>query len=123
LVCGAYTLQWAVYGPFLKRELGVGPGRILKAAIPVAVAAVSAVLTARMIRLPDPLSWASLTLRSVAVCAMFIVVHEVLTPGAMLSEVKRLLNFRIQKPLGTSAGSTIPPPATRPDVVSGSLKP
>jgi len=117
LVCGAYTVQWVVYGPFLKRELGVEPGRILKAAIPVAVAAVSAVLTARTVRLPDPLSWASLMLRSVAVCAIFIVTHEMLTRGAMLSEVKLAMKFRMRKPFGTSVGSTIPPPATTPDVM------
>jgi O-antigen/teichoic acid export membrane protein len=118
LVCGAYTVQWVVYGPFLKRELGVESGRILKAAIPVAIAAVSAVLTARTIRLPDPLSWASLMLRSAAVCVMFIVVHEMLTRGAMLSELKLAMKFRIRKPFGASAGSTIPPPATGSDVVS-----
>ena len=117
LVCGAYTVQWVVYGPFLKRELGVEPGRILKAAIPVAVAAVSAVLTARTVRLPDPLSWATLMLRSVAVCAIFIVIHEMLTRGAMLSEVKLAMKFRMRKPFGTLVGSTIPPPATTPDVM------
>jgi PST family polysaccharide transporter len=117
LVCGAYTLQWAVYGPFLKRELGVGPGRILKAAIPLSIAAVSGILIARTIRLPDPLSWASLTLRSAAVCTTFIVVHEVLTRGAMLSEVKLVMNLRIRKLLGTSEGSAISPRATRSDVM------
>jgi lipopolysaccharide exporter len=122
LVCGAYTVQWAVYGPFLKRELGVEPGRILKTAIPVSIAAVSAVLTARTIRLPDPLSWASLALRSAAVCVIFIVVHELLTRGAILSEVKFIMNLWT-RPFGTSGGGAIPRSVKRPDVMPSSLKP
>jgi O-antigen/teichoic acid export membrane protein len=119
LVCGAYTLQWAVYGPFLKRELGIGPVRLLRAAIPVSIAAVSAVLVARTIRPPDSLSWSALTLRSGAACVTFILVHEVATRGAMLSEVKRIVNFRLNGPFGTSAGGAMPVAAATSD----SLKP
>lgn len=103
LVCGAYSLQWVVYGPFLKRELDVNAARILKAAAPVAIAAVLAVLIVRTIGLSDPFSWASLMLRAAVVCAIFVGVHELLTRGAMLSEIRLLMNFGIQKPLGTPA--------------------
>jgi O-antigen/teichoic acid export membrane protein len=88
LVCVAYGLQWIVYGPFLKRELGMGPSKLLKLAIPVSLAAISGVLVSRTIQLNDPLSWGSILLRSGVVCVVFSIVHEVLTRGAFLAEIK-----------------------------------
>ena len=88
LICVAYGLQWIVYGPFLKRELEVGPFRLLKLIIPVLLAAISGVLISRTIQLKDPLSWGSIVLRSAVVCVIFAVVHEVLTRGAFLAEIK-----------------------------------
>jgi lipopolysaccharide exporter len=122
LVCGAYTLQWVVYGPFLKRELGIGPGKILKAAVPVAIAGVSAVLIVRSIRLPDSFPWAALILRSAVVCATFVVIHEVATRGAMLSELKRITNFRLGRSLGPPPESPMTAAATPPEIIPDSLK-
>jgi O-antigen/teichoic acid export membrane protein len=117
LVCGAYALQWVIYGPFLQRELNVGPGKLLRLAIPASLAAVSAVVMSRAIRSNDPLSWATIILRSVTVGAVFTVVHEALTRGGMLSEIKLIMNSRIRKPNGTRAECAISPPAIRPSAM------
>jgi O-antigen/teichoic acid export membrane protein len=117
LVCGAYALQWVIYGPFLQRELNVGPGKLLRLAIPASLAAVSAVVMSRAIRSNDPLSWATIILRSVTVGAVFTVVHEALTRGGMLFEIKLIMNSRIRKPNGTRAECAISPPAIRPSAM------
>lgn len=86
VVCGAYSLQWIVYGPFLKRHLKIGPSSLLKAAVPAVVAAILGILASDAIPFDNPLSWQSIVLRSAAVCIVYLVVHEALTRGAMLTE-------------------------------------
>ena len=78
----------------LARELGVTPGALLRLAIPVSMAAIATVLLAGAIEAPNPWSWTSLTLRAAAVCATFVVAHEVFTRGAMLSEIRVIMNSR-----------------------------
>lgn len=97
LVSLAYGLQWVVYGPFLKRELGIGLGKLMKLAIPVSLAAVLGVLASRAVQLPNPLSWASIILRCSVVCAVFTLIHEVLTRGSMLKEFKLIVESRFRK--------------------------
>lgn len=96
LVCGAYALQWLVYGPFLKREVGITSGTVQKMLIPVSIAAALTVLIAWTIEAPNPWSWTSLAVRAGAVCATFIVAHEILTRGSMLSEIRLISNARNQ---------------------------
>jgi len=91
LVCVAYSVQWVLYGPFLKRELGVDTLRLLKLGLPVLAAAVSGTVISRMIPLANPFSWGSIVLRSLAVCAVFVLVHEALTRGSITEEVSLLL--------------------------------
>jgi len=91
LVCGAYGIQWVLYGPFLKRELGVGTRRILKLTTPALASAVSGVFVSKLIALADPLSWGSIVVRLIAVCLPFIVVHEALTRGSIAGEIGFLL--------------------------------
>jgi O-antigen/teichoic acid export membrane protein len=95
LVCLAYALQWVVYGPFLKRELKVGPGMMLKFAFPVLAGAVLGVITSRAIPLVHPLAWQSIILRTGVTCAVFTIVHELLTGGGILSELRLVLKSRI----------------------------
>lgn len=94
LVCVAYVTQWLVYGRFLKRELGVGLRSFLGLALPVLAAAVSAVVTARAIHIGNSVSWSSMLVRAVVVCLVFTAVHELLTRGTILSEVKRAVESR-----------------------------
>ena len=56
--------------------------------IPVLLAAISGLFISGAIGLKDPLSWGSIVLRSAVVCVVFAVVHEVLTRGAFLAEIK-----------------------------------
>ncbi len=97
LVSVAYALQWVIYGPFLKRELGIGPGVLMKLAVPVSLAAISAVLASRMIQLQNPLSWASIILRCSVVCVVFTLLHEALTRGSMLKEIKLVVESRFRR--------------------------
>lgn len=92
LVCGAYALQWLVYGPFLRREVGIPSGAVLRIVLPVSIAAAPTVLLAWTIEPPNPWSWATLALRAGAACATFIVAHEILTRGSMLTELRRLVS-------------------------------
>jgi O-antigen/teichoic acid export membrane protein len=95
LVCGAYMLQWVVYAPFLKREIGVGPGKLIRAVIPALLGAVAAIAVARWIRINDPIGWGTIVLRSALVIAVFTIIHEGLTKGAMLREVRLVLRSRL----------------------------
>jgi lipopolysaccharide exporter len=97
LVTGAYALQWIIYGPFLSRELGTSVGRILKLAAPIVIAAVSAVLISRALHLAVPLSWTAIMLRSAVACATFVVIHELLSGGAVLSEIRLVVKSRAQR--------------------------
>jgi hypothetical protein len=68
--------------------LKIGPIRLLKLTIPVLLAAISGVFISRTIGLKDPRSWGSIVLRSAVVCVVFALVHEVLTRGKFLADIK-----------------------------------
>ena len=91
VVCVAYGLQWIVYGPFLRRELEIGTGSLIKIGIPALLAAGLGVLSAWAIPVKDPLSWGGIIFRSALVCAVFTLVHEVLTGGAIVAEVRHAM--------------------------------
>jgi O-antigen/teichoic acid export membrane protein len=115
LVGGAYAVQWVVYGPFLERELGLGVRRLAKVALPVFVAAFAGILAERSIGLPNPLSWLSLIVRSGTVCLAFIITHELLTRGAMVSELKPLVLSRVRRVWSTPKACSIRPAASAAD--------
>jgi hypothetical protein len=54
-------------------------------------AAVAGVLASRWLPLTDPLSWASIIIRSVMVCSSYVLAHELLTRGSMIAEFNRVL--------------------------------
>jgi O-antigen/teichoic acid export membrane protein len=117
LVTGAYALQWIIYGPFLSRQFDANVEQILKIAVPIMVAAVSAVLSSRAFHLAAPLSWTAIMLRSAMACAVFVVVHELLSRGAILSEISSLMKSKTRGVGGAPKGSTIQRSATGPGII------
>jgi O-antigen/teichoic acid export membrane protein len=117
LVTGAYALQWTIYGPFLSRELGVRIGRVFKLAVPIVVAAVSAVLISRTLHLAAPFSWTAVILRSGVACVTFAVAHELLSGGAVLSEIMLVARSKARPASGAVAACTVQPSPTGPGVV------
>jgi len=91
LVCASYSIQWVLYGPFLRRELGVSTWRLLKVVLPILTAAATGVFVSSTICMADPLSWGSIILRSMTVCFSFVIVHELLTRGSIVAEVSRIV--------------------------------
>lgn len=117
LVCAAYGLQWLVYGPFLKHELGIGARRLAKVAVPIFAAAIVGVLAERAVPFPNPLSWFSLMGRAGCVCLTFLAVHEILSRGGMLGEVKPVLFSQFRKFSRSQKCCDMPPAASTTDVI------
>jgi O-antigen/teichoic acid export membrane protein len=91
LVCAAYSVQWVLYGPFLARELGINTWRFLKLISPAIFAGACGVLISRVITPNDSLSWRAIILRSITLCASFVLIHELITLGSITGEITRLL--------------------------------
>jgi O-antigen/teichoic acid export membrane protein len=87
LVTVAYALQWLVFAPFLVRELRFTPLRLLRLALPGALAAGAAIIAARSLGLGNPLLWPGLLFRAGIACVVFTVIHELLSRGSILAEV------------------------------------
>lgn len=87
VVTAAYSLQWIVYGPFLSRELHIRMGQMLRFLIPSGGAALAAILVGRAAHFADPFSFHAVALRSAAAIAVFVLVHELFSRGAIVSEI------------------------------------
>lgn len=104
LITIAYTCQWFVYGPFLKRELQITARKLVAIAAPGLSAAAVAITVARNISLGHSELWPTILLRSAVTCAVFAIVHEILSCGSILAEIAHVLGRAPRasaKPLST----------------------
>lgn len=97
LVAAAYCSQWVIYTPFISRELGIGPRALLGVLFPVGAAAAVAVIGAGALPLGQDTSWLAIFIKGSACALLFVATHELLTRGAMTSEVTKALKTRSNK--------------------------
>lgn len=90
-LCLAYATQWAIYLPFLRRELKIGPRDFLPIIGP-SLGAIGVVMAAAFILPVDATTAPSaMILKSTVAGAVFVAVHELLSRGSIFREAFGLL--------------------------------
>jgi len=96
LVTVAYTLQYAVYMPFLRARLGVSAGDLLTVFGPVAVASIVGAGLAWSMPGSNPAERWPMVIQLALVFVGFVTTHELLTRGHVLSECRAIVGVMLQ---------------------------
>lgn len=90
LVTVAYTSQCVFLFPYLHRRLGVNYTELLFILSPILLAALGGVALASMVSFGDALEWKVILLKLTVHSAGFIIIHELLSRGAILGEIRQM---------------------------------
>lgn len=90
VMSAVYVLQWIIYAPFLRTELGVSLSELLKIAAPCLFSAVLVLGISEFLTPTWSHNWGTLFLKAAVVSIIFCIAHECLSRGAILNELLTL---------------------------------